>query len=118
MGYRKGYSFEWSLKKLLEENGWTVVRSGASRKPDMIAAMNGEIMVIECKSTKKSKVYIAVEEVERLERTARAFGGTGVFAIKIDRKGFVLVPSRVAKRVGAHYVIDFESVKSKEIRIG
>lgn len=82
MSYKKGYSFELELKEHLKNTGWFVVRSAGSKKPDLVAAKEGKVMVIECKVTKERKIYIDKDEVIGLKTVADAFGGEGVFAIK------------------------------------
>ena len=82
MAYKKGYSFERELKKDFESKGWKVVRSGGSKKPDLIAAKDGKILVIECKVTSNNIVYLDKEEVLNLEDVAKHFGGECVYYIR------------------------------------
>lgn len=91
MAYKKGYTFERELKKDLENKGWCVIRSGGSKKPDMVAAKNGKILIIECKSTTKDNIYLEKEEVEKMKKTALSFGGDCIYAIKRNNKGVCLV---------------------------
>ncbi len=53
--YSKGYRAEWSLTHILAKRGYMVVRTPRSGRiglasPDIIAAKNGRLIVIECKS--------------------------------------------------------------------
>ncbi len=106
--YKKGYSFEREYKQKLESDGWTVIRSGGSKKPDLIAAKDGAILVVECKSTKKGKVYLDKLEVENLKKVALSFGGKGVYVIKQTNKGHKLINLDQLKEVGEHYCIDLK----------
>lgn len=104
--YRKGYIFERELKIKLEKEGWYVIRSGGSKKPDIIAAKNGKIIVIECKSSKDKKVYIEEEEVENLRKVAENFRADCVFAVKKTNGGVHLINLNSIKKVGKFYLID------------
>lgn len=104
MAYKKGYSFERELKEYLTGNGWSVIRSGGSKKPDLVAAKDGKIMVIECKVTKDNKVYLAKEEVLHLKKVAEAFSGECMFAIKRKNKKWSLVDVSCLKETACSFV--------------
>jgi Holliday junction resolvase len=80
--YKKGYNFERDIKLKLENEGWIVIRSGGSKKPDMVAAKDGKIMIIECKVTKNSKIYLEKEEVLNIKKVAKEFKADCMFAVK------------------------------------
>ncbi len=90
--YKKGYEFERALKHKLESDGWVVIRSGGSKKPDLVCARNGKILVIECKATAADIIYLEKEEVRHLEKVAQAFGGECVYYVKKNNAGWRLVP--------------------------
>ncbi len=90
--YKKGYAFERALKIHLESDGWTVIRSGGSKKPDLVCARNGKILIIECKSTASDIIYLDKVEVRHLEKVAEEFGGECVYCVKRDNSGWRLVP--------------------------
>ena len=49
--YRVGYYFESRVRAWLEDNGWTVFRSGGSRSPvDLVAMRPHETVLIQCKA--------------------------------------------------------------------
>jgi len=106
--YRKGYAFERDLKLLLESQGWRVIRSGGSKKPDLVAARKGKIIVIECKASTKNSVYIDEEELEELIDVAAEFNAAPTFALKVKNKGWSFVPANLAKRTGKSFVISSE----------
>ena len=106
MVYRKGYAFERDVRLHLEKDGWVVIRSGKSRKPDMVAARNGKIIVIECKSLSSKKAYLEKDEVEKLREVAEAFCGECVYAIKHTGNGWSLVPVSELREVDGSYVFD------------
>lgn len=82
MAYRKGYGFERSLKLDLESKGWKVIRSGGSKKPDLVAAKDGKIVVIECKFISNNYVYLEKDEVYNLMEVAKHFNGEGIYCIR------------------------------------
>ncbi|MBW6451203.1 MAG: hypothetical protein K0B02_00550 [DPANN group archaeon] len=106
--YKKGYAFERLLKLELEADGWKVIRSGGSKKPDMIAGKNGKIIIIECKSSKNSKVYIDKDEFDNIQVVAKAFNAECIFAIRQDRKKWVMVSLDQLKENDKSYVINLE----------
>lgn len=106
MSYKKGYLFERDLKLKLEKDGWSVIRSGGSKKPDIVAGKDGKIMIIECKVSKSNSVYISKEEVGNLEKVADNFGAECIFAIKIINKGWNLIPVSEMRVAGKNYVVD------------
>jgi len=108
MAYKKGYAFERQLKKDLESKGWSVIRSGGSKKPDMIAAKDGRRIVIECKSTSKDAIYVEKEEVKKLRDVACAFGADCLYAIKKDKRGFSLVDLSQFSEKGSSYFISLK----------
>ena len=60
---RKGIEFERKVKKYLESLGYVVIRSAASRTPDLVALKKGEKpKLIECKAGGK----ITTDEMKKL----------------------------------------------------
>ena len=108
MAYKKGYTFERELKKHLEKDGWCVIRSGGSKKPDMVAAKDGKIIIIECKSTIKDTVYLEKDEVKKLIHAAAAFGGECMYAIKRNNKGFSLIDTNQLIEKGNSYFVNLK----------
>ena len=105
MAYLKGYNFERTLKKKLESDGWTVIRSGGSKKPDLVAAKDGKIIIIECKATASNLVYLDKEEVNHLQNVADAFGGECVYYVKKDNEGMRMVPLSELADSGKKFVL-------------
>lgn len=104
-GYKKGYKFERDLKQHLEKDGWMVIRSGGSKKPDLIAARGGKIIILECKVTAKDRVYVDKNEVDNLKKIASAFNADGVYAIKQKQKGWSLISLSDLKQLGKSYFV-------------
>ncbi len=106
IGYKKGYAFEREIKLKLEEDGWRVIRSGGSKKPDLVAGRRGKILIIECKVTKKTKIYLEKDEVRGLSEVAVAFGAEAIFAVKVDNRGWSLVTIDSLKETGKHFMVE------------
>jgi len=57
MSYKKGYRFEYRVKKFLEERGWFTLRSPASKGVDIIAIKGDRKLFIQCKKSSKGYIY-------------------------------------------------------------
>jgi len=106
--YKKGYNFERKIKLELEAQGWKVIRSGGSKKPDMVAARDGKIVIIECKITKGKKVYLETDEVEKLLDVANHFKAECMYAVQRIRESWSLVPLDSLRKTDKGYVFDFD----------
>lgn len=106
MAYKKGYTFERELKLKLGQDGWRVIRSGGSKKPDLIAGKDGKVIIIECKVTKNSKIYLEKDEVNHLKDIARAFGADAMYAIKRTNCGMNLVSLEMLKETPKFFSVE------------
>ncbi|CAB3287824.1 Holliday junction resolvase Hjc [Methanocaldococcus lauensis] len=103
--YRKGSSFERELKKLLEKEGFAVIRSAGSKGVDLIAGKNGKILIFECKYSSKEKLYVSKENVDKLINFSKTFGGTPFLAIKLNGEILFVNPYNLSTN-GKNYLID------------
>ncbi|ADC70439.1 Resolvase, Holliday junction-type [Methanocaldococcus sp. FS406-22] len=108
--YRKGSSFERELKKLLEKEGFAVIRSAGSKGVDLIAGKKGEILIFECKTSSKTKFYINKEDIEKLISFSETFGGKPYLAVKFNGEMLFINPYLLSTN-GKNYVID-EKIKA------
>ena len=53
--YAKGRRLEYKVKKMLEDDGWFVVRCAGSKPVDLIAVGKGQILIVECKAKKVTR---------------------------------------------------------------
>ena len=88
----KGTKHENELFDLINKS-WRVVRtagSGTKRDADcdLIAGKNGNIYVIEVKSTKKKVVYISKNQIDRLQKFSEEFGAIPIIALRFPREKF------------------------------
>ncbi|WP_461865138.1 Holliday junction resolvase Hjc [Thermococcus sp.] len=98
MKYRRGASAERELIKMLEKNGFAVVRSAGSKKVDIIAGNGKLFLCIEVKSTKNSHVYFGQEDMDKLLEFSSRFGGRPVIAVKFIGTGwYFFYPEELTK---------------------
>ena len=89
----KGTKHENELFDLINQTDWRVVRtagSGTKRDADcdLIAGKNGNIYVIEVKSTKKKEIYISKNQIDRLQKFSKEFGAIPFIALRFPREKF------------------------------
>ena len=75
--YRKGYMGEWQLTHKLAEMGYMVVRTPRSGRiglasPDIIAAKQGKLIVIECKSRAQA-FTVPPEQLDELKEWQESY---------------------------------------------
>jgi Holliday junction resolvase len=90
--YRKGYLSEWQLMHTLAKMGFMVIRSPRSGRiglasPDIIAAKNGRLFVIECKSRAEA-FTIPKDQLQQLKEWQVKAGAIPYIGWKIARKGW------------------------------
>jgi len=93
--YKKGYRAERDLVHILAKRGYMAVRTPRSGRiglpsPDIIAAKNGKLIVIECKSRRKG-FQIPLEQLNELKEWEEKAGAKAYVALKISRKGFFFI---------------------------
>lgn len=93
--YAKGYRAEYELVHKLSALGYMVVRTPRSGRiglssPDVIAAKNGKMIVIECKS-RKGAFTVEESQIKELEEWVEKAGATAYVGCKIPRKGWSFV---------------------------
>ena len=104
--YRRGAKFEWELKRMLEREGFAVVRSAGSHGVDLIAGRRGEIYAFECKSTSKERIYISRECILKLLLFSETFGARPYLALKIKRD-ILFIDPYLLKLEERGYPIDY-----------
>jgi Holliday junction resolvase len=90
--YRKGYMAERQMVHTLSEKGFMVVRTPHSgsislASPDIIAAKNNRLVVIECKAHNKG-FQVAMEQLAELQQWKDRAGAEVYVAWKMLRKGW------------------------------
>ncbi len=103
---RKGIRREWELKKVLEERGFLVLRSSASRTGiDLIAGNGKDVYAIQVQESE----YVSEEKLFDLKRYAKAFRLKPVFALKRKngkRSAWFFVELKDMKKTGKMYKVE------------
>ncbi len=111
MKYRRGASAERELIKMLEKNGFAVVRSAGSKKVDIIAGNGKLFLCIEVKSTKNNSVYFSDEDMNKLVGFSSRFGGKAVIAVKFINHGwYFFYPEKLTKS-GKNYKLSLRTAR-------
>ncbi len=90
--YAKGYSAERELVHTLAKMGFMTIRAPRSGRiglpsPDVIAAKDGKLVVVECKF-RASAFTIPMEQLEELRAWKEKAGAHAYVGCKIARKGW------------------------------
>ena len=113
----KGTKAERELvHKFWKTQQWVVLRAPGSGSikypcPDILAGNPQRKLAIECKSTKQSRQYLTIKEVDELKLFARSFGAEPWIGVRFD--------SRIEKKEAASnngwYFLSVEDIaKTKE----
>lgn len=116
MRYRKGANAERELIRMLEKEGFAVIRSAGSKKVDIVAGNGRLYLCIEVKSTKGEKLYINEEEISKLTSFAEKFGGKAIIAVKFINNGWYFIHPDQLIKSGKNYKIMLRDVKYKGSR--
>ena len=107
--YNKGSSFERSLKKKLEAQGFYVIRSAGSGvdglSPDLIVLSTTKKFAIECKAVESEYLAIDSSKMERMHQFELATGLPVYVAWKHNYKEPVLVPLSMFERQEKSFTI-------------
>jgi len=73
--YKRGYNLEWKAKKILEDNGYLVLRSPASKsESDLIAFDKNNKLILQCKKTGTKGKDLYIYKLGELVKIARKYG--------------------------------------------
>ncbi len=113
MRYRKGATAERELIKMLEKEGFAVVRSAGSKKVDIIAGNGRTYLCIEVKTTRSDRLYLSEEDMLKIKSFSKTFGGKGVIAVKFTNNGWYFFDVFDLKKSGKNYKISLQIAKHK-----
>jgi len=90
--YAKGYRAEYQLTHMLAGMGYMVIRAPRSGRiglpsPDIIAAKQGRLLVIECKSREEA-FTVPQEQMQELREWEEKAGAVPYIGWKISREGW------------------------------
>lgn len=115
----KGSKVERELIQLFTEQTWRAVRVAGSgvgddSPCDLIAAKAGKKgYTIECKSSKKTSIYITKQQISDFVTFSHILGLTPVIAVRFNREGFIFLPPEQLKDTGKFWVISLKDAKEK-----
>jgi len=85
VSYRKGRSFEYRVRDMLQDEGFYVLRSPQSKGPaDLVAIKAGTVAFVQCKT---SRYYFSEKEARGLLELAESIGASCWLAYRAPRKG-------------------------------
>ncbi len=117
--YAKGYRSERELVHTLSSMGYMVVRTPRSGRialpsPDIIAAKDGTLIVIECKSRKEA-FTVPADQLAELKEWQDKAGARAYVGWKISRKGWFFL--RLADAITNNGNIGKRLIAEKSISI-
>lgn len=124
MSNRKGDRRERELVRLLDANGFAVMRapaSGASTDrdlPDVLAGDGENFYAIEAKSSSSDVIYVSGEQVEGLTYFGRGFGAKARIGVRFDDADWKFIhPADLYTTDGGNYRVkrSFISENGKNI---
>jgi len=109
----KGSSYERKIANHLWEEGFAVLRGcssggGVRRRyvPDIVASINGKILVIEVKyRAKEGPIYIEKDKYQKLLEFARRASGSAYVAVKYGSDKWRVMPAEKLEETGEGNVV-------------
>ena len=106
----KGSNAERELLHMFWSKGWACIRSAGSGSmkypgPDLLVGNKVRRMAIECKCTKKDKVYLDEHDVKQLKEFSNVFDARSFFAVKFSRKEWLFLSLEDIEKTQKGYVI-------------
>ena len=118
----KGTRAERELFDMLWCAKFSTVRSAGSGStprpcPDLLASNGKRVLAIECKSTKKSGVYLTKKEVDELKEFCNLFKAEPWIGVRFDNmEWFFLDLDNLKKTKTNYYCINVDNAKKKGLK--
>ncbi len=115
----KGSKAERELVAIFTEHGWRAVRVagsgvGEDSPCDLIAAKMGKNgFAVECKSSKKTSIYITKAQIEDFVLFSNIIGLKPVIATRFNYEGWIFLDPSYLKDTGKYWAISLETAKEK-----
>ncbi|MBU0761684.1 MAG: hypothetical protein KKD39_01550 [Candidatus Altiarchaeota archaeon] len=120
--YRRGADFERFLVTEFWGRGWAAVRAAGSGTraepvPDVLAAKNGKIIIVECKTTKKDRLSLstAIKQLAEFQKTS---GGKAYIAVRFFRQRPRFYPLEELLKKKNRTIHDTDSYQSIDTILG
>jgi len=115
----KGSKAERELLQIFTDNGWRAVRVAGSgvndNSPcDLLAGKLGRKgYTLECKSSKKSSIYISRQQVEDFIVFSNILGLQPVIAARFNYEGWIFISPEQLEDSGKYWVVHLKTAKEK-----
>jgi holliday junction resolvase Hjr len=115
----KGSRVERELIKLFTEKGWKAARVAGSgvnddSPCDLIAGKIGKKGVaVECKSSKKDRIYISKDQINDFMLFANMFGLKPVIALRFNYEGWLFIEPKYLGDTGNNWWVSLDLAKEK-----
>jgi Holliday junction resolvase len=120
----KGSKSERELVEMFTQQGWRAARVAGSgvndNSPcDIFAGKMGKRgCVVECKSSKKTRIYITRAQIEDFILFGEMMGLRTVVAARFNREGWFFLETSQLEDTGANWVVSLELCKTQGKRFG
>jgi Holliday junction resolvase len=120
----KGSKSERELVEMFTQQGWRAARVAGSgvndNSPcDIFAGKVGKQgCVVECKSSKKTRIYITRSQIEDFVKFGHMMGLRTVIAARFNREGWFFLETSQLEDTGANWVVSLELCKTQGKRFG
>ena len=119
----KGSNAERELLKKFTEHGFRAARVAGSgvndESPcDLLAGKAGSKYAIECKTSRKNKIYISKEQINDFLVFADIMGLTPVIAVRFLREGWLFLEPSKLEDTGKNFAVGLEYVKNEGEKFG
>jgi Holliday junction resolvase len=118
----KGSRVERELLDFFTKNSWRAVRVAGSGVNDnspcdiMAAKLGKRGYTVECKSSKKSIIYISKEQIEDFILFSNIIGLTPVIAARFNYEGWLFISPDKLKDTGKYWSLSLENAKTNGLR--
>ena len=116
---KKGSRTERELLELFTQNGWKAARVAGSGMNDntfcdLIAGKhNRKGFAIECKSSKKERIYITKKQIEEFVIFSNLMGLKAAVAVRFNREGWLFLDPKLLEDSGNNWVVSLQNARLK-----
>ena len=112
----KGSKAERELLHMFWSKGWATIRSAGSGSmnypgPDLLVGNLVKRMAVECKTTRKLKLYLSDYDVNQLREFSKVFDARPWFAVKFLRTQWFFIALEDLEKTPKGYTIGIEQAK-------
>lgn len=115
----KGSRVERELLAMFTEHGWRAARVAGSGVNDdspcdlIVGKMGKRGYCIECKSSKKTAVYITKEQIQDFVLFSNMIGLKAVIAVRFNYEGFIFLSPEQLEDSGKNWAVHLKKAKAE-----